>query len=119
MTIQLPTLAQGEVYLGALGDQDGNLTHIILLPGDYDEANHTTQVGIGVAAGGVLPNKAELALAWTNARDEFRHEWYWSGQTYERNSAFAWCQIFGDGTQNTQNKETRTARARFVRRVPA
>ena len=43
-TIPLPPLAEGEIYVGCIGDAAGNLHHIILLPGDNDDAMHETQL---------------------------------------------------------------------------
>lgn len=37
MNINLPELAEGEIYVGAIGDALGNLRHVILLPGDNDD----------------------------------------------------------------------------------
>ena len=36
--LQTPPLAEGEIYIGAIGDAAGNLHHVILLPGDNDDA---------------------------------------------------------------------------------
>ena len=39
--LQIPPLAEGEIYIGAIGDTAGDVHHVILLPGDncsqYDE----------------------------------------------------------------------------------
>lgn len=34
MKLNIPELADGEIYIGAIGDAAGNLYHVILLPGD-------------------------------------------------------------------------------------
>ncbi len=36
--ILIPALAEGETYVGCIGDAAGNLHHIILLPGENDAA---------------------------------------------------------------------------------
>lgn len=38
MKLELPPLAEGEIYVGAIGDSSGNLHHTILLPGDNGAA---------------------------------------------------------------------------------
>ena len=43
MKLNLPKLADGEIYIGAIGDADGNMHHVILLPGDNDDATHKSQ----------------------------------------------------------------------------
>ena len=35
---EMPKLAEGETYVGCIGDADGNLHHVILLPVDNDNA---------------------------------------------------------------------------------
>ena len=34
---EMPKLAEGETYVGCIGDALGNLRHVILLPGDNDD----------------------------------------------------------------------------------
>ncbi len=115
--ITLPPLADGETYIGAIGDQQGNLHHVILLPGDNDDADWQTQMDWAKSIGGDLPSKTELAMLWTSSRNDFQDDWYWSNQPHESDPAYAWCQYFGYGTQLYDHK-LNELRARAVRRLP-
>ena len=50
--IIIPLLAEGERYAGFIGDTAGNLTHIILLPGDNDDATWQHQKEWAASIGG-------------------------------------------------------------------
>lgn len=113
----LPQLDEGERYIGALGDQLGNLQHVILLPGDNDVADWETQLAWAKSIGGDLPSKTELAMLWGSSRDQFQREWYWSSQEHELDSGFAWSQFFLSGGQVNCHMSAEL-RARAVRRVP-
>lgn len=115
--IKLPTLAPGETYIGAVGDKHGNLHHVILLPGDNDEASQADQLAWAKSIGGDLPNKVELAMLWNTCRDQFKKDWYWSNQTHEIYSEYAWCQNFLNGNE-ANFYVSAELRARAVRRIP-
>ena len=57
MNINLPELAEGEIYVGCIGDALGNLHHVILLPGDNDDATHESQLEWAKSIGGDEPIK--------------------------------------------------------------
>ena len=111
------TLAEGETYVGAIGDAAGNLHHVILLPGDSDEATWKAQMEWAKSIGGDLPTRIEQAMLWANHRDQFKKDWYWSNEQHHTESGWAWCQYFGSGTQTITRKDI-DLRARTVRRVP-
>ena len=54
--LPLPPLAEGETYIGAIGDSAGNLHHVILLPGwawiqyFYDGYQNDYRKGLGLRA---------------------------------------------------------------------
>lgn len=52
--VAMPQLAEGEHYIGALGDQLGNRHHVILLPGENDAANWKAQMKWAERMGGDL-----------------------------------------------------------------
>lgn len=114
--LELPTLAEGETYIGALGDQAGNLTHIILLPGDNDDNTWKKQLAWAKKQGGDLPTRLELSLMWANCRDQFKKDWYWSNEQHAAFSDYAWCQGFGHGYQSGSHTHDEL-RARAVRRL--
>jgi hypothetical protein len=116
--LQLPPLAEGEVYVGAVGDKNGDFHHVILLPGDNDDDTWQAQLDWAKSVGGDLPNRIEQAMLWANHRDQFKQDWYWSNETYHRNDACAWCQNFIDGGQNCTHEDYGNCRARAVRRLP-
>ncbi|WP_043307174.1 DUF1566 domain-containing protein [Burkholderia glumae] len=116
--VQLPPLAEGEIYLGGFIDANGDVTHTILLPGDNDRAPWKNQMDWAKSIGGDLPTRAELVIAYEKHRDQFRSDVYWSNtpDTDPGYSGWAWCQDFGYGDQGSshQNYEFR---ARAVRRL--
>ncbi|WP_322076458.1 DUF1566 domain-containing protein [Burkholderia cepacia] len=119
MQIQLPTLAEGEIYLGGFVDKNGDVTHTILLPGDNGRASWQEQMEWAKSIGGDLPTRAELVIAYEQYRDLFEQAAYWSNQpdTDPGYSGWAWCQDFYGGTQGTSH-QSGELRARAVRRLP-
>jgi hypothetical protein len=117
-TLKLPPLAEGELYIGAIGDAAGNLHHVILLPGDNDDAPWQDAMDWAKSIGGDLPTRIEQAMLWANHRDQFQEDWYWSNETYEHDSASAWFQYFNYGYQGSYRKDGSYCRARAVRRLP-
>ena len=115
--LQLPPLAEGEIYVGAIGDAAGNLHHVILLPGDNDESTHEAQLEWAKSIGGDLPNRIEQAMLWANHRDQFKEDWYWSNEIHHAESGWAWYLSFDGGNQSTSIRILKL-RARAVRRLP-
>ena len=107
-----PDLNPGEIYVGRIND-----THVILLPGDNDDANWQDALDWAKSLGGDLPNRIEQAMLWANHKGQFQEDWYWSNETYERNSAYAWYQHFHLGYQDLSRKVYDNCRARAVRRL--
>lgn len=116
-TNTLPDLAQGEIYAGIILNSDGAPSHhLILLPGDKDDANWTDQTEWAKSIGGELPTRAEQSLLFANCKPHFQKNWYWSGEAVSSEAGWAWSQYFYDGTQDT-NHEYDELRARAVRRL--
>lgn len=115
--ITLPELAAGERYLCGTVNQDGSITHSILLPGDNDNASFEEQMAWAKSIGGDLLSRAELVTAYETMPEEFQEDWYWSNTKHVSDSVCAWCQDFGDGYQ-TCNDASHKLRARAVRRLP-
>ena len=111
------TLAEGEIYIGIIGDALGNLHHVILLPGDNDNATHESQLEWAKSIGGDLPTRIEQAMLLANHRDQFKKDWYWSNEINHADSDWAWYQDFGDGYQDYDIRSNEL-RARAVRRLP-
>ena len=115
--LQIPPLAEGEIYVGCIGDAAGNLHHVILLPGDNDDATHEAQIEWAKSIGGDLPNRIEQAMLWANHRDQFKKDWYWSNEIHHSESGWAWFQVFSYGYQLFSRRDDEL-RARAVRRLP-
>ena len=117
MKLNLPKLADGEIYVGAIGDALGNLYHVILLPGDNNDATREAQLEWAKRIGGDLPTRIEQAMLLANHSDQFKKDWYWSNEIHDTESDWAWNQYFGYGSQNYRHKGNEF-RARAVRRLP-
>jgi hypothetical protein len=115
--LQIPPLAEGEVYVGAIGDKNGDFYHLILLAGDNDDDAWQAQLDWAKSIGGDLPNRVEQAMLWASFRDQFKKDWYWSNETHQDDSACAWYQGFDDGGQYYDRKGYDYCRARAVRRL--
>ena len=107
-----PELKEGEVYVGRINDY-----HVILWPGDNDDANWKAQMAWAKSIGGDLPSRIEQAMLWANHRDQFQKDWYWSNETHHAEPCWAWYQSFYDGHQDDYHKLDEL-RARAVRRLP-
>lgn len=118
MQIQLPPLAEGEIYLCGFVNAAGDVTHTILLPGDNDDASWQAQLDWAKSIGGDLPTRAELVIAYEQHRDQFQAEAYWSNtpDTDPGYSGWAWYQDFGLGGQYGSHQGSEF-RARAVRRL--
>lgn len=114
MQIQLPTLADGEIYLGGFVDKNGDVTHTILLPGDNADASWQAQMDWAKSIGGDLPTRVELAVAYAKLRDQFERDWYWSNE--KEAAGWAWGQHFTTGDQDYDH-QSYELRARAVRRL--
>lgn len=116
--VQLPPLAEGEIYLGGFVNANGDVTHTILLPGDNDGASWQAQMDWAKRVGGDLPTRAELVIAFEQHADKFKKTAYWSNtpDADPDYSGWAWYQTFGNGGQyyDPQGSEFR---ARAVRRL--
>jgi len=114
--LQIPPLAEGETYVGAIGDQHGNVHHVILLAGDNDDASWQAQMDWAKSIGGDLPTRVEQAMLWATCRDQFQQDWYWSNEQHS-NPSYAWHQYFSNGNQSLDYASAEL-RAPAVRRLP-
>jgi hypothetical protein len=106
-------LQPGERYAGLILGDDGKPSHhLVLLPGDF-EATWNDAKKLAEKAGGELPTRREQSLLFANLKDEFKAEWYWSGE--QSSEGLAFLQYFDYGRQITSSKSYER-RCRFVRR---
>ncbi|WP_334016385.1 DUF1566 domain-containing protein [Burkholderia cepacia] len=117
--VSIPQLAEGEIYVGVVANTAGELHHVILLPGDNDDASWQAQMEWAQSIGGDLPTRIEHLFLLANQRDQFQPDAYWSNQpdTDPGYSGWAWCQLFSVGYQSTSHQGYEL-RARAVRRLP-
>jgi hypothetical protein len=107
--------AGGERFAGAVLNDDGTLSHyLILLPGDAEDLNWKDALAWAANKGGELPSRREQSLLFANLKSEFQSACYWSAEEHQ-SPGWAWSQGFGLGIQTSllQNAELR---ARAVRR---
>ncbi len=111
-------LRPGEHYAGLITGRDGEASyHLVLMA---DEASDITWKDAGAWAmkiGGHLPTRREQALLYANCKPEFKPEWYWSAEAYEKDASYAWLQFFNGGHQSHGHIYNQF-RARAVRRLP-
>lgn len=120
--LTIPPLAEGETYIGAIGNKTGDVYHLILLAGDNDRAPHAQQLEWAKSIGGDLPTKLEAAILFSHAEDQFQKTWYWTNETFvdpddPDDTDYAWVQDFSYGSQIYDLKVILN-RARAVRRLP-
>lgn len=110
-------LRPGEHYAGLIVGHDGKPSHhLVLLPGDAESISWEDAKAWATGQGGELPTRREQALLFANMKDQFKEEWYWSGQEHESASGYAWFQGFSLGYQDRHHKGNEL-RARAVRRL--
>lgn len=116
--IQLPPLAEGEIYLCGFIVAAGDVSHTILLPGDNAGATWQGQMDWAKSIGGDLLTRAELVIAYEQHREQFQADAYWSNtpDTDPGYAGWAWFQDFSSGSQLSSRQDGRL-RARAVRRL--
>jgi len=114
--LQIAPLAPGETYVGAIGDQQGSVYHLILLAGDNDDASQAKQIEWARSGGGELPTTIEAAMLFERCPEEFQKDWYWTATDYPHAKGYAFIQSFDGGYQIDYRKVSH-CRARRVRRL--
>ena len=118
ITVALPELNPGERYLGAILSADGSKRHhVILLPGEIEEATWNKAMEWAAGIGGDLPDRVEQALLYACMKNEFKPNRYWSNTQHASASDNAWGQNFYYGFQDIITKSAE-GRARAVCRLP-
>lgn len=109
-------LQEGEEYAGLILGKDEPDYHLVLLPGETDDASWSHAASWAQEHGGVLPSRRELALLFANLRESFERNWYWSSETHETRQQLVWGQNFASGIQTIYGRPYR-GHARAVRRI--
>lgn len=113
--IEFPALAECEVHFLAVVNDDGSVTHSILLPEEKRLAWNAARA-FAEKLGGELPTRIEQAVLWARHRALFQQDWYWSSEQPAEFSSCAWIQSFLNGSQNGWPQDNKNV-ARAVRRV--
>ena len=110
----------GERYAGIILNKNGTLSHhLILLPQITDiRLTWNDAMAWAMPIGGDLPTRQEQALLFSNCKDAFDPDWYWSCEQYAGNTYDTWLQSFDDGIQSNYIKGYK-GHVRAVRRVYA
>ena len=123
-------VAIGERYAGIILNKNGTLSHhLILLPQQPDDRlTWDGAMAWAMPIGGDLPTRQEQALLFSNCKDAFDPDWYWSCEQYagdaftasgsRATASTAWYQYFGTGLQGNYIKGYK-GHVRAVRRVYA
>jgi hypothetical protein len=110
-------LKEGEQYAGIILGKNGEQNyHLVLLPGEIEDANWQKSIDWAKSVGGELPTRREQALLYANLKEQFKSEWYWSCEQHAADSDYAWMQGFSTGGQGNDHKSD-FYRARAVRRL--
>lgn len=106
----------GETYVGILlGENGAPDEHLWLMPGEIEDADWEKCMAWAKSIGGELPSRREQRLLYVNAKDAFKKKWHWSREQHAVNSANAFGQVFGGGSQDWGHKSL-TGSARAIRR---
>ncbi len=116
LLIQTPDLAEGEIYLGGHISKTGEVVHSIVVALNDEELPLADQREWAKSKGGVLMNRFEGLLIYNEHRDIVQRDWYWTDEECEWDSASAWFQYFGLGSQSLSPKSA-ALRAVAVRRL--
>ncbi|WP_104656564.1 DUF1566 domain-containing protein [Ralstonia insidiosa] len=113
--IQIPPLAEGEIYLGGRITKTGDIEHTVIVAINDDELPLAEQREWAKSQGGVLMNRYEALIIYNEHRDLVKKDWYWTDEEVEWDTAYAWYQDFYGGNQNGDRKSA-ALRAVAVRR---
>jgi hypothetical protein len=99
-------LEPGEHYAGAVLDEDGQHKHyLILLAARPDKKlNWGAAMDWADTVGGVLPDRQEQALLFTNCKPHLDPAWHWSCEEHDEDASYAWYCTFDDGSQGNDRK---------------
>ncbi|WP_152598708.1 DUF1566 domain-containing protein [Janthinobacterium sp. RA13] len=104
------------IYAGIIRGVDGGPDqHLVLVDGEGVDLSWEAAGAWAESVGGSLPTRAEQALLFSNLKEQFKSDWYWSGA--QAGPSTAWLQGFGNGAQDDDDRSYE-GRARAVRRLP-
>ena len=117
--IQIPPLAEGEIYLCGIVNAAGDVTHTILLPTEAEKRlSWPDAMDWAKSLNADLPTRAELVIAFEQHSSQFKEAAYWSNtaDADPEYAGWAWYQYFVVGNQFSRQQRNEL-RARAVRRL--
>jgi hypothetical protein len=108
-------LKPGEIYAGLILGKNGEPDHHLVLLSGETSASWPKAKAWATEQGGELPTRREQSLLLANCKEEFKADWYWSGEAHS-DSRYAWFQNFHLGSQDNYYHDYEL-RARAVRRL--
>jgi hypothetical protein len=110
-------LKPGEYYAGIILGKDGEASyHLVLLAESRESISWKDALDWAESIHGELPTRREQSLLFSNLKEQFESEWYWSSEQRATDSSHVWCQHFSGSYQIIYCK-THKLRARAVRRL--
>ncbi len=111
-------LHEGEHYAGAVLNDDGTMSHHLVLMADKPAEGLNWKDALAWAArvGGFLPTRQEAALIFANCKQHVEGAYHWTSESYAPNESYAWISHFSYGYQLNDRKGFSLC-ARAVRRV--
>ncbi|MGV8867655.1 MAG: hypothetical protein ACOH2S_12080 [Janthinobacterium svalbardensis] len=91
--------------------------HMVVVDGEAEALTWDASGAWATSVDGELPTRAEQRLLQANLPDQFKPDWYWSGEQVSPSSSDAWLQGFSNGNQAYSHKSY-DGRARAVRKFP-
>ena len=95
-------LRPGERYAGAALDDDGRVTHHVVLMSQRPDKRLGWKAAMAWAkdVGGDLPTRQEQSLLFANCKPHVKADWHWSNEEYADDNAYAWSCNFTNGHQH-------------------
>ena len=131
-TIAIPRIGdywpgQGGILHGIMAGQDGKPDYLLIsaekkhhhaAAGFTDMQEYPKTLTVDGHKDFSMPTRKEQRVQFANAKPgQFDAEWYWSCEQFALDSAYAWFQHFGTGSQNYWHKDNQF-RGCVARRIP-
>ncbi len=117
--VSLPAIGaayEGGIFAGPTL-HEGQLHALVLLPGEAERMNWADAQAFARNQDGRLPSRIDQIVLFKNLKSEFKDAYYWSGEQFAGNDAYAWGQCFSGGNQCNGLKGS-GYRCRAVRSLP-
>ena len=102
--IQIPPLAEGEVYLYGRLNKNGEIEHTVLKAVNDERLPREQQREWAKSVGGVLYTRIDALIIYNDFRDLVKPEAYWTDDDVEWDPSCAWYQDSSGGGQGSDHK---------------